>query len=414
MDAKTPSLFRIEANYAGVQSFFWLGNLAYNGFTAVLLSSKGFSDAQIGLTSGVLCVLSILFQLITSSYSDRRHQVPIKRIISVLLAAAMACAALIMLFPLPFFLLMMVFAIGGGFQSTNVGLINAEIMQYINVGLPVNFGWPRGIGSLVYATAAFTLGRLMETYSPDMLLPIYLVSAVVTMFILHLMPPVPGTDGRSASPYVRDKNSMHTTYRDMLTRNRVLLFFLLAGILLNFGQAPSSLFLVRVVTSVGGGGRELGVSMLLQSGVEMPIMFLTPLILKKVRVSRVLMFSFGMYTVKMLLLRFAGTLPAVYAAMAVSVFCYGLYGVCSSYFVNLIAKNGEKVRAQALVILAGNLGNILGNLMAGIILDRMGLPALLSVSWKIILMAAIMMFFCLKAEQKSAARPAAPGLAPGA
>lgn len=381
---------RIEINYAGVQGMFWLSNLCYNGFTAVLLSYKGFTNAQIGLTSGILCVLSIAFQLFTSSFSDLHQNVPLKRIIQTLLILAMACAALLLILPPTIPLLIFLFALGGSFQSTNVGLINAQIMQYINAGLPVNFGWPRGTGSIIYATAAFILGRLMEIYSPALLLPCFLVFAFMSIFIVGLMP----TPAAHVMPYVQEKNSAHTSTGQMLKSNVPLALFLLASITLYMGQTPASLFLLRVITNAGGSSKELGMAMLLQSGVEMPIMFLTPLLIKKVKVRHMLVFAFLMYIVKNGLILMSGGLSTIYIAMASSIFCYGIYGVCSSYFVNDIVKSGEKVRAQSLIILASNLGNILGNLMAGIVLDSVGLRPLLIISLGIVILAFALMFTC--------------------
>ena len=400
------SPFRIEYNYAGVQSSFWLSNLAYAGFTAVFLASKGFSDTQIGITSSFTSILSILFQLFTSSFSDYHHQIPIKKIMTCLLLLAMVCGTLILAIPLSISLMTLVYSIGGGFQNTNIGLMNAQIMQYANAGVPVNFGWPRGVGSLVYALGAYFLGLQIEKSSPAILMPTFLVVSAISIVIILLMPPVDAVARRKTAVYVQEKNSNRTTYRQMLFENRVLTLFLLASVILYFGQGPVMLFLIRIVQGAGGGGKELGISMLLQSGIEMPTMFLAPWLLKHIRARLLLMLSFSMYTIKMYLLFQAQTMPIVYMAMIISLFCYGLYGVASAYFVNDIVKDGEKVRAQGLVVLSSNLGSILGNLLGGFVMDNMGLSTLLQISWMIVLLSTLIMGGCAIAEAKDEKRQA--------
>lgn len=400
LSLKKISPLRIELNYMGVQSTFWLSNLAYAGFTAVFLAAKGLSDTQIGFTSSLLSMLSIAFQLFTSNFSDLHQHIPIKHVMTALLLFAMVCGTLITAVPLSIPLLILVFSLGAGFQNANVGLMNAQIMQYANAGIPVNFGWPRGIGSLIYAVAAYFLGIQLEIHSPSILMPLFLIMAAITIVVVLFMPNVHEVGHRRASLYVQEKHSERTTYRQMLSQNRVLTLFLLASVILYFGQGPVMLFLVRVVQGAGGGGKELGISMLLQSGIEMPAMLMAPWLIKKIKPHYLLLFSFVMYVIKMVMLYLAQSMPVIYIAMVSSIFCYGLYGVASAYFVNNIVKSGEKVRAQGLVVLCGNLGGILGNLLGGYIMDVAGLKTLLNISWMIVLASAIIMLACALAQNK--------------
>ncbi|MGI6215479.1 MAG: MFS transporter [Christensenellales bacterium] len=390
--------FRIEINYAALQASFWVSYLVYQGFTAVFLSFHGFSDTQIGITSSLLSILAIAFQLTVSSFTDNHNNIPIKKIMAAIMLMSMVCGAIILKVPLSIALMSLVFSIGGAFQHTNSALINAQIMQYVNAGVPVNYGWPRGIGSITYALFAYIIGLQLEIHSPSILMPIFCVVSLLSVVIVMLMPNVEDVSKKNAHIYVHEKYSGRTSYRQMLSENSVLRLFLLASVLLYVGMTPSLLFLVNVIEGVGGGGRELGISMLIQSGVEMPAMFLVPMLLKKVKSRYLLVVCFFAYFVKMLVLSFAGTMPTVYFAMAMSVLCYGLYGVSSTIFANSIVSGGEKVRAQGLVILASNMGGILGNVIAGLLLDNAGLKYLFYVSCAIEFLAAAVMLLCARKE----------------
>lgn len=400
---KAVSPFRIEINYAGVQGSFWLSNLAYSGFTAVFLTACSFTDAQIGFTSSLMAILSITFQLLFSSFSDQHQRIPLKHIMTAVMLLAMLSGLSLHFLPLSISLIMVVYAIGGGFQSTNVGLLNAQIMQYANAGIPVNYGWPRGIGSIIYAAGAYLLGLMLEKYSARILMPIFLSMLALCILIVQMMPSLQSLQARRSSINVQEKYSSRTTYRQMLSGNKPLILFLIASVILYFGQAPVMLFLVRVVQGVGGKEKELGITMLLQSGVEMPAMFLIPLLLKRFKARHLLMVSFIIYTVKMLLLSLAATLTVVYLSMAMSVACYGLYGVASAVFVNQLVRDGEKVRAQGLVILTSNLGGILGNITGGMLIEHLGLVPLLHFGWIMVAFSAGIMFLCVLADRSATA-----------
>jgi MFS family permease len=137
----------------------------------------------------------------------------------------------------------------------------------------------------------------------------------------------------------------------------------------------------------------MGIGMLIQSGAELPAMLLTSALLKKWRARRILVVSFTSTFLKSMLLALAPSLGFVYGALALSVFCYGLFGFASVFYVNGLVKPSEKARAQSLVTLCYNngLGSIIGNLYSGSVIDAWGLKALLMLNGFVCLAAAVLM-----------------------
>ena len=95
---------RIDWNFAGCESTFWISYCALSGFTAVYLGSKGLSNTEIGLTTSLSSGLAIVLQLILSSLMDAHPGWPIKRLISLLflvgITAAACCSAVSSLWPI--------------------------------------------------------------------------------------------------------------------------------------------------------------------------------------------------------------------------------------------------------------------------------------------------------------------------
>jgi hypothetical protein len=92
------------------------------------------------------------------------------------------------LIPLPIAGLVALYIVAEASQSSAPGLVNALMMQYVDRGLPVNYGWPRGIGSVGYAVAAFLLGRFVASHPPDILLPIFIAMAAAAALSVIAMP----------------------------------------------------------------------------------------------------------------------------------------------------------------------------------------------------------------------------------
>lgn len=399
MTQSKAKLFGIEAKYAGVQASYWTAVLAFSGFMTVYLSFKGFKDTQIGLTAALISFLTISFQLFISNFSDAHQQVPIKKIVAGLYILGIVLGALLWQVPLPIPLMMICYATAGGFEYSINGLLNAQVMQYANAGIPVKYGWPRGVGSVVYAFFALLLGALAERHSPAILMPIFLGASLLALMMVLFIPDVKSLSSQWAPIHVQEKNQEHSSYRRMIAGSPVFLVFLIASVALYTGVSPSMLFLVRIVQNLGGGSRELGIAMFLQAAIEMPMMFLSPWLMQRFKPEQLLSFSFASYLIKSILLVFAPSIGILYTAMVMNVFCFGLYGFASVYFVNRLVKPGEKVRAQGLITLCGSLGGIIANLFSGVIMDTWGLKPLLVLSSAIVLISFLLMLVCLRMLQ---------------
>jgi len=390
---------RIEVHYAAVQGTYWASICTLVGFSTVYLSHQGLSDTLIGLAYSLFGILSILLQMLLSNFSDHHAEIPLKSVVAAVFGAAVVCGASLLFIPLPIAGLVALYIVVEASQASAPGLANALMMQYVDRGLPVNYGWPRGIGSIGYAVSAFILGRFVASRSPDILLPIFIALATAAGLSVIAMPNPDRMaalrPAGTAAPAARggEDDSPVPTYWQMLRGNPTLAVFLCACVVAAVGQSSGITFLIRIMQSVGGGTKEMGIGMLIQSGAELPAMLLSSALLKKWRARRILVVSFTSTFLKSMLLALAPSLGFVYGALALSVFCYGLFGFASVFYVNGLVKPSEKVRAQSLVTLCYNngLGSIIGNLYSGSVIDAWGLKVLLVLNGFVCLAAAVLM-----------------------
>lgn len=393
MHSQAPGHLKIESVYASVLSGYWVSLGAFSGFMAVYLGYYGFTDTQIGLTASAVSVVSIIFQLMISSFSDSNQHIPIKKIISLFYFIMMALVTVLALIPLPIALMLIIYSVAGGLFNGIPSLLNALIMQFVNAGIRLNFGWPRGVSALIYALFAFLLGLLLENYAPSVLMPICLIAIVCAVILLFLMPRPDQVDGDAAIPSLAQPLP-RTTLRQLLSSSRVLQLFLLSCVFMSAGQSNTMLFLPRIVEANGGTSSSLGFAMFIQAGMEMPAMFLSPFLLSRFRARAILCFSLLAYVAKYTTLYFADSMTGVYLSLMISVFCFGLFAISSMYFVNDIVRHNEKVRAQTLIAVCGAFSAILGNLGAGLVIDRFGIDVLNLVCVFLQVIAALLMFLC--------------------
>ena len=338
----------------------------------------------------------MILQILVSNFADSHANIQLKKIVSVFYIIGVFCCAILWLLPIPIAMIIIVYSIAAALQGAVSGLVSAVMMQFANIGLKVNFGWPRGIGSIGYALSAFILGIVVERYSPDILMPIFVVLTVIAIISVISMPN-PSKLKRayhlqSTEDIVREKRS--TTYLEMLRSNPTLILFLCASVISFMGQSPLIVFLIRIVESVGGSNQELGISMLIQSGIELPIMFASVWILSRFKLRDILVFSFFCYFIKSLALYFAPNIGSIYGIMFFSIFCMGIYGFASVLFANSIVKPWETVRAQSLVFLSMGLGLIIGSYLSGYIVDAAGVKPMMMASWIVLLSASFIMVAC--------------------
>lgn len=401
-DIVKKSARRIEMNYALVQGFYWSSACTLGGFAAVFLGSRGLSNAQTGLAVALISILTIVLQLLLSDFSDRHRELPLKRTISAIYTIVIALSAAMSFFSLSAALLIAVYVVASALSNSQSGLLNAQLMQYRNVGIPASYGWPRGIGSVFYAVSAYFYGLAVERYSAGVLLRLYIVFAVLAMVSVLTMADPDGLARSLGTHSDEAARGRSVSYLHMLLHNPTLVLYLVVLIVSAVGQAAGNTFLIRVIEAAGGGTREFGLAIFIQAGVELPVMCAASRILSYFKAKHVLAFSFFCFCLRMLLLSQAASLPMIYAIASLNLVCFGLYGFATVFFVNSLVPDGQAVRAQSLATLCytGGIGGILGNVLAGNLLDRFGLRVPMLIGAGICLVAALLMLVCCRVHTK--------------
>jgi MFS transporter, PPP family, 3-phenylpropionic acid transporter len=393
--------FRIDANYAAVQGSYCAGFCVLNGFTAIYLIFKGFTNPQIGLTSSLLSIGAILLQILVSNFADAHPDITLKKIALVLYTFTVIGCAVLWLLPLPIAMMVVVYCIASACQRSIMALINAMMMQFSKMGLPVNYGWPRGVCSILFALSAYILGIVIEKYNPDIIMPVSIGLTIIAVISIILMPNPNKLEYQSQTESPEEKEEEQpTSYLEMVRKNPTLVLFVFAAFTLSLGQSTAGVFLIRIIEAVGGSAKEFGTCMLIQAGMEFPMMFASAWVLKRFSIQNILVFSFFCYFIKQVGLTVAPSIGSIYGVMSFSLFCMGIYGFASVLFMNNIVKSSEIVRAQTIAVITQSIGQIVGSYFSGALIDVIGLKSLLMIGWIILLASALLMLLCSRVYKR--------------
>lgn len=363
---------RINWNYAILQGVFWMANASIATFAAVYLSYRGLNDLQIGISTALDCFLAIVMQIFVADYLDHHMEVPIKNVLALLFLIGGIFGALLIWAPLPTVGVIICFVGAVSILLMTNGLINAQMMQFTNVGIPAEFGWPRGIGSLCYALSSILYGNMTAKHGAGVIPMFFLVMiALCILFVMTMPNPYKYVDPMEFAKE-HEVEAEQTSYKTMLLTNPTLLIALICVIVYSVGQSGALTFMIRVIESVGCGESEYGITEAVRAGVEVPMLFASVYVLKKISVKTAVVISLLASAVRIFMIAFAGSMTLLYAASALNILCSGIYLFASVLFVDEIVRPTEKVRAQSLLALFYSIGSVLGNFLSGAMLGALG------------------------------------------
>lgn len=392
---------RLEVNCAFIHGTYWMSYCTIGGFMAVYLAYKGLTDSHIGLTSSLVYLIGIILQLTIANFSDSHFSVPIKYIITGMYVAAMIFAAMVNYVPMPVALMMIAFSLAQAISHATDCFINAMIVQFNNLGVSVKYGWPRSIGSALYALMALVMGIAIEKHSPAIIMPVFVLIAIPGILaVLFLPKPAQYAKPEMLETYSQKSKGEKVSIPGMLTGNPTFVLLLVGLFVAAVGFQPCNIFMIRIFERVGGGADNLGINNFFSSAFQLPVLCLSAVILKKVKCRNLVFTTIVIHCIRLFLLIFCNSVVPIYIISALSGINEGLYVFSTLEFANSVVRENEKVRAQSLIAVARTLGNVVGNSIAGVLIEGNGVQSMLGFGTCMCIVAGVIMFFCLRKDKK--------------
>ncbi|MBQ9932467.1 MAG: MFS transporter [Ruminiclostridium sp.] len=361
-------------NYTLIQGSYWGCYCAIVTFSSVYLLAQGFTNAQIGTVIALSSVLSAVLQPVFSGLADRLKKLSLRQFAALLVLVQLAAGALLLVVPgmVPQALLYGTLIV---MIQVVLPLCSALGMACINSGNPMNFGVARGAGSISYGVFSSLVGQLVLWFG-EVSIPVALTLLNLVLMVAILAFKFKGMEDGPREEVVQEKKAKGG--KPFPLKYHGVIPLVLGVVLLLVSHNVLNTFAFQIVTPLGGDSAAMGNMLLIQSLVELPVMFLFSWMIAKAS-SRFWLCVSGVGFFCHALGAFLA--PNMFWMNVIQIFempGYAVFALASIYFVNEMVAESERVQGQAWITMAMTLGNVLASFVGGLLLDYTSVFVLLT------------------------------------
>lgn len=377
----------LTLNYVTIQIGMWAMYAPLMGYTSVFLLAKGFSNTQVGIISGLGCIISAVLQAIVSGYADKEKSKSVKTL-------------LIMFVGLQIFLAVVLLALGNNFvlaigiifgslisiMQLMVPLTNSIAMEMINQGKEINYGAARGTASMMYALLVNAMGIFAKGDNLSIVPIATILSASILLAGTVLFP------FKKAVRIADSGTESKTDTKPFLIKYPKIALFVLGAICAYVGHNLINVFLFQIVTLKGGTHVNMGICLSIAAVCEIPVMFGFAYMVAK-RDSSVWVRVGGVgIMLKIILTLLVPDMVGLYVVQVCQLFGFATFVVATVYYANQAVEECDRVKGQAYMTMANTLGIVFASMLGGVLIDLCGTGGMMIVGSVITIIGCIMIF----------------------
>lgn len=374
MKRETFQKWNATAAYSLLQGATWSFYAVMLGFSSNLLYDYGFSDSRISLLLGIATAASFVLQLAVAELVNRFPKIKVFGVM-LLFGAVLLAASGILLLPGNGIAGVLAFGTACTVLQMIPSFTNGLGMNTIQRGAPTNYSLARGMGSLAYSLLAYVTGLLVREIGTQTIPLLGAILAALLIFAAiwyHFaaergLPEPPGAKKAEKEP-------------GFLRKYPRFALVLLGAIFLCLSHNLLCNFMYQIMMTKNGGAGEQGIATAISALVELPVMFLFPVMLKKLRCDKWVRIAALAMALKPIGILLSATPYGIYAAQATQMLGYGLYAISSVNYAELVVGEGESVRAQSYLGSTVTVGALIALSTGGVICEYLGPQAMVLVS----------------------------------
>ena len=387
---------------------YTLLNVAYfaafctvHAYAAVFLYANGFNNTEVGVLLALANIVSAILQPVIAGVIDKGGFLTNRRFI-LLSVMVILCGSLILMFvPGKKAVIFLVYALIYMIQFAYQPVMTALCFEYRKAGCNIFYGLARGLGSASFAVTSMFIGGIVERNGISILLWTNIATMVISALIAFTFikparcgmadPEVTGVD---LAKLAEEKPKAHNLAGFVRTYPAFVLF-LVGVVCFFFAHNMINDFMIQIIRNLGGGETELGYANFLQAILELPVMALIAIVLKKISSSKLLLISGVAFLVKILILIFAKSMPVMYLSQSFQLFAYAVFIPAGAYYVSTTMDEYDQVKGQAFITSAITIGGVFSNLISGVILDHSNITTMLITGSAVCAAGVIIAFYAM-------------------
>ncbi len=363
--------------YTLINVTYFIAFCTIHAMAAVFLLDNGFSNTLVGVLLALANILSAIAQPVVAGIIDRPGPLTNRRFI--LIAVTVILAGSLILFTVPGNrpVIFVIYALIYMVQFVYQPVMTALFFEYEKAGCRIYYGLARGLGSAGFAVTSAIVGGAVARYGVRILLIINVISMLLSAAVVYTFRKPEGEGGPDGIGDGSAETASPNSRPSFARAYPAFMVFLAGTVCFFFAHNMINDFMIQIIRSLGGGETELGYSNFLQAILELPVMAVIGLVLKRIKADRLLILSGAAFFVKILILIFAGNMAMMYLSQSMQLFAYAVFIPASAYYVNSHMSDADQVKGQAFVTSAITVGGVFSNLLSGVILDHAGITAML-------------------------------------
>lgn len=363
---------RINIKYVLLQILYQGTNSVFYGFGVYLLMERGFTSGEAGICLSLACLINILLAPTVSNFLETNEKITLFEMALVFLGIVLILVG-VNFVTTNKLIIAITYVIAMGINSNIDPFMNSLKNVFASAGCKINYLIPRACGSLSYGAVLAVLGELTDTYSYSILL-VTLISLVVGVTITFLFTRKDYYEVKSKVPAQEKEETISLS--QFIKNNKVYLVLSICIAGMFFGQSGTEMFLTLIVDNIGGGVDDMGKILGFKAICEATAIILFPLVLKKFKLSYILMFSALSFAIKVYIVGTATTMFQVYLGQVFQMSAFAMLLPGTLEFVSRTMNKKEMIRGTAFFTLSSGLGSVCSNLVSGNIADLYGVPTM--------------------------------------
>ena len=377
--------------YTFLNSTYFVAFCTIHACAAAFLLARGFTNTEVGVLLAVANIVSAVFQPFIAGIIDKKGALTNRRFIMISVLVILAGSIILLFARDSKIVVFIVFALIYMIQFAYQPVMTALCFEYQKAGSKINYGLARGLGSASFAVTAAIIGGVIEERGVEILLWVNIVTMAIS-FIVALTFKKPDNAVEEAS-HSKVKGKGFVAF---LKSYPAFALFLVATVFFFFAHNMINDFMIQIIRHLGGGETELGYANFLQAILELPVMALIGLVLKKISSSNLLIVSGFAFFIKIAILIFATNMFMMYVSQSFQLFAYAVFIPAAAYYVSTTMDESDQVKGQAYVTSAITVGGVFSNLISGIVLDNLGINQMLIIGTAVCAVGAVTATIAMK------------------
>lgn len=377
----------LTLNYIAVQVGMWAMYAPLMGYTSVFLLAKGFSNTEVGIISGLGCIISAILQALVSSYADKENSRSVKVLLSLIASFQLILAGILLALGSNFALIIgVIFGALIAIMQLMVPLTNSLAMEMMNQGKKINYGAARGTASMIYALLVNSMGIFAKGDDLRVVPIATMLSAAILLAGTILFP------FKKAPRRVTVEIKSDSKEKPFLIKYPKVALFVAGAVFAYVGHNLINVFLFQIVSLKGGDHMNMGVCLALAAVFEIPVMFgFAFLVARRDSSFWVRAGSIGMMC-KIIFTLIVPNVASLYAVQAFQMIGFAIFVVATVYYANQTVEEADRVKGQAYMTMANTLGIVVASLIGGALIDLYGTNGMMIVGSIIAIIGSIMIF----------------------